>query len=318
MRIAVTGGPGFIGHYILRRLASAGHSLRCWYRPTSDRSGLEDIASNVEWLPGELNDEGATQSLVAGCDAVVHAALFRPGIGFRGAEGDLIEFVERNVVGTLRLIEAARRAGANRFVFISTCAVHERILGDRPLDENHPTRATSHYGAHKAAIEQFVHRYGLGTGYPICALRPTGVYGLAHRPQDSKWFDLVKAVVNGEAVTCQRGGKEVHAADVAKAVLLLLNVPADTIAGEAFNCYDRYVPEWNVAHLAKQMSGSKSDIRGQQTSPKNQIITERLRSLGMTFGGQQLLEATVRQIVEAIGADKSIDSTSINPSGALQ
>jgi len=300
MRIAVTGGPGFIGHYILRQLASAGHSLRCWYRPTSNRSGLEDVA--IDWMPGELNDEGAAKSLVAGCDAVVHAALYRPGMGFRGAEGDVIEFVERNVVGTLQLIETARKAGANRFVFISTCAVHERILDDRPLDENHPTRATSHYGAHKAAIEQFVHSYGLGTGYAICALRPTGVYGLAHRPPDSKWFDLVKAVVNGEAVTCQRGGKEVHAADVANAVLLLLNARAVAIAGEAFNCYDRYVSEWDVAQLVKQISGSKSDISGQQTSPKNQIVTEKLRSLGMTFGDQQLLEATVRQLVEAVGS----------------
>src|SRR5688500_8548571 len=252
MRIAVTGGPGFIGHYILRQLASAGHALRCWYRPTSDRSGLEDIASNVEWIPGELNDEGAAKALVASCEAVVHAALYREGMGFRGAEGDVIEFVEQNLLGTLRLVEAARNAGGNRFIFISTCAVHERILDDRPLDENHPTRATSHYGAHKAAIEQFVHSYGLGTGYPICALRPTGVYGLAHRPPDSNWFDLVKAVVNGEAVACQRGGKEVHAADVAKAVELLLNAPVSQIAGETFNCYDRYVSEWDVAQLAKQ------------------------------------------------------------------
>src|SRR5262245_9564329 len=101
MRIAITGGPGFIGHYILRQLASAGHSLRCWYRPTSDRSGLDEFAGAIEWLPGELNEESAAKSLVAGCDAVVHAALFRPGRGFRGAEGNLIEFVEQNVVGTL-------------------------------------------------------------------------------------------------------------------------------------------------------------------------------------------------------------------------
>ena len=238
---------------------------------------------------------------MAGCDAVVHAALYRPGTGFRGAEGDLIEFVERNVLGTLRLIEIAHRAGVGRFIVVSTCAVNEKILDDRPLDENHPTRATSHYGALKAAIEQFVHSYGLGMGYPICAVRPTGVYGLAHRQQDSKWFDLVKAIAKGEAVSCQRGGKEVHAADVANAAELLLNAPTSKIAGEAFNCYDRYVSEWDVAHIAKQMSGSKSAIRGQQTSPKNQIVTDKLRSLGMSFGGQQLLEATVRQIVEAIG-----------------
>jgi nucleoside-diphosphate-sugar epimerase len=300
MKIAVTGGPGFIGHYILRRLAGSGHMLRCWFRPTSDRSGLDDLATSIQWLPGELNDERSNEALVTGCDAVVHAALFRPGAGFRGAEGDLTDFAERNVIGTLRLIQAARRAGVSRFVFISTCAVHEQILEDRQLDENHPTRATSHYGAHKAAIEQFVHSYGLGMGYPICALRPSGVYGLDHRPHDSKWFDLVRAIVHDQPMTCQRGGKEVHAGDVAKAVELLLNASADKIAGQAFNCYDQYISDWDVAHLAKQISGSSAQIHGQQTSPKNQIVTQKLHSLGMIFGGRELLEGTVRQLVEAV------------------
>lgn len=299
MKIAVTGGTGFIGHYILRQFASSGHALKCWFRPTSDRSGLDDVASAIQWLPGDLNDERASESLVSGCDAVVHAALDRPGEGFRGAEGDVVEFAERNVIGTLRMIEAARRAGVSRFVFISTCAVHEQILDDRPLDENHPTRATSHYGAHKAAIEQFVHSYGLGTGYPICALRPSGVYGLENKPQQSKWFDLVAAVVKGQNVTCQRGGKEVHAADVAKAAELLLVAATDKIAGQAFNCCDQYISDWDVAQFAKQISGSAANILGQQTSPKNQIVTAKLKSLGMKFGGRELLESTVRQLVAA-------------------
>ena len=299
MKIALTGATGFIGRYIVRQLASAGHKLRCWYRPSSDRSGLDDVAASVEWLAGDLNDKRASFDLVSGCDSVMHAALWRPGTGFRGAEGDLIEFVERNVVGSLRLIDAARKAGVGRFIFISTCAVHEKILDDRPLDETHPTWAASHYGAHKAAIEQFVYSYGLGEGYPICALRPSGVYGVTHPPQDSKWFDLVKAVASGKSVTCQRGGKEVHAADVAKAADVLLNAPAEAIAGQAFNCCDRYVSEWDVAHLAKQISGSKAEILGQQTSPKNQIITEKLQSLGMVFGGEPLLEQTIRSLVQA-------------------
>src|SRR5437879_3491075 len=75
MKIAITGGTGFIGRYILRQLAKAGHSLRCWYRPSSDRSGLDDVNRSIEWLPGDLNDEHASHQLVAGCDAVVHAAL---------------------------------------------------------------------------------------------------------------------------------------------------------------------------------------------------------------------------------------------------
>ena len=197
MRIAITGATGFLGHYLVGHLTAQGHACRCWHRPGSDRSGFEAVERQIEWLPGDLGNGDASRSLVAGCDAVVHAALYHPGGGFRGGEGDLFEFVEKNVLGTLQLIEAARHVAVGRFVFISTCAVHEKILDDRPLDETHPTWAASHYGAHKAAIEQFVYGYGLGEGYPICALRPTGIYGVARPIEQSKWFDLVQAVAHG-------------------------------------------------------------------------------------------------------------------------
>ncbi|HEX4142305.1 MAG TPA: NAD(P)-dependent oxidoreductase [Pirellulales bacterium] len=297
MRIAVTGGTGFIGGYIVRQLTAAGHSCRCWYRTSSSRESLADVSHHLEWVPGELGDRLASVELLRGCDAVIHAALYHPGGGFRGGEGDLIDFVQKNVLGTLELIEAARALNVNRFVFISTCAVHERILSDRPLDETHPTTPTSHYGAYKAAIEQFVHSYGWGQGYPICALRPTGVYGLTHPAEESKWFDLVRDVARGADVTCQRGGKEVHAADVAKAATLLLTAP--DVAGEVFNCYDQYISEYDVATMAKELTGSRSHIHGHQTSAKNQIATDKLRGLGMTFGGRVLLEQTIRQLADA-------------------
>ena len=298
MRVALTGATGFIGRYITTHLAEQGHALRCWYRPSSNREGFDQIG-DLEWIEGDLGDPDSANGLVDGCDAVVHAALFRSRMGFPGAKGDLIEFVQKNVVGTLELIEAARRARVGRFIFISTCAVHERILDDRPLDEAHPLWPTSHYGAYKAAIEKFVHSYGLGHGYPICALRPTGVYGVARPIQNSKCHDIVSAVVRGETVQCSRGGKGVHAADVAKATGILLT--ADGIAGEAFNCYDRYISELDVATLAKELSGSTSEIIGEPMQPKHQIVTDKIRALGMQFGGDELLRQTIAELVEGAG-----------------
>lgn len=299
MKIAVTGATGFIGRYIVRRLAEAGHRLRCWYRPAANRDQIGVAPDALEWAPGDLGDPTAADDLVRGCDAVVHSALYRPGAGFMGAEGDLIKFLDRNLLGTVRLIEAARRAGVARFVFLSTCAVHDDILDDRPLDEAHPLWPHSHYGAHKAAIEAFVSSFGRGQGYPICALRPTGVYGLAHPPARSKWFDLVGRVARGEDVTCARGGKEVHADDVARAVVLLIEQPVAAIAGQAFNCCDRYVSEFEVATLAKEIAGAAGRVLGGPSQPKHQIVTAKLERLGMTFGGRPRLVETVTQLVRA-------------------
>jgi nucleoside-diphosphate-sugar epimerase len=299
MLIAVTGATGFLGRYLVRHLAGAGHRLRCWFRPGSDRGGFE--GQPVEWLPGQLGDAEATNRLVRGADAVIHAAVQwqGPRNRGRGSHGAADVFFGVNLTGSLQLFQAAFDAGVPRFVFVSTCAVHEVILDDRPLDEAHPLWPTGHYGAHKAALEKFAHSFGLGQGWPICALRPTGIYGLAHPPRESRWFDLVGKVLRGERVESARGGKEVHAADVARAAEVLLQADAKAVAGQAYNCYDRYVSEEEVARLARELTGSRGEVSDQNRGPKHQIATGKIRALGMTFGGEALLRRTVEELVAA-------------------
>ncbi len=301
MRLAITGATGFLGRYLVRLLAGAGHQLRCWYRPGSDRTGFEKIAEAITWLPGTLGDEAAARELVRGVDAVVHGAVQWQGPRNRssGSHGEANVFFGVNLTGSLQLFQAAFDAGVPRFVFISTCAVHEVILDDRPLDEAHPLWPRSHYGAHKAALEAFVHSYGLGQNWPICALRPTGIYGLAHPPASSRWFDLVGRVLRGERIESPKGGKEVHALDVARAVELLLKADAEAITGQSFNCYDLYISEEQVARMVKELTGSASTISELNHGPKHQIDTRKLRGLGMTFGGEGLLRQTIQELIAA-------------------
>ena len=296
MRIAVTGATGFLGRYIVNHLTDREHTCQCWYRPQSVREGF-GRDSSIRWVPGQLGDDESAERIVDGCDAIVHAALHRSGRSFQGGEGSIMSFAEKNVLGTLRLIEAARQAGVERFIFLATCAVHDNILDDRPLDEKHPLWPRTHYGAHKAALEKFVHSYGYGDGYSICSLRPTGIYGVNRPATNSKWYDLVSRIVRGDDTKCARGGKEVHAADVARAVEILLK--AENIAGEAYSCYDMYISEFDVAHLARRIAKSKARILGEQMQPKHQIHTGKIRSLGMEFGGHRILEETVTQLVKA-------------------
>src|SRR5947208_5322449 len=128
MNIAITGATGSLGRYLVRRLAERGHGLRCWYRPSSDRTGFEGV--DLDWQPGSLGDEAATTALVKGVDAVVHAAVQWVGPGNRRNEtnADLRDFLQANVMGSLLLFQAAHQAGVGRFVYISSCAVHDVIL----------------------------------------------------------------------------------------------------------------------------------------------------------------------------------------------
>ena len=112
---------------------------------------------------------------------------------------------------------------------------------------------------------------------------------------DSKWYDLVQTVAQGRDVDSAGGGKEVHAADVARAVSVLLT--ADGIAGQAYNCYDMYISDQTVAEIAKQITGSASKITAHNKAPKHQIETGKLRALGMTFGGRPLLEDTIGRML---------------------
>ena len=298
MRIAVTGATGFVGRELVSQLVADSHELNCWRRPESDVSPLSEYGDHIRWIEGKLGDRDSTQQLIEDCDAVIHSGLWRSSLLFQADETDPVEYARVNILGSLELIEAAVKANVNRFVFVSTCAVHDHILDDRPLDESHPLWANSHYGAHKAAIEKFVHSYGLGKGFPICAIRPTGVYGV-HRPiERSKWFQLVRDVADGKSVEVKKGGKEVHVEDVAKAIRLLLD--AEGVSGQAYSCYDRYISEYDVALMAKQVSGSDSEIVGHQKTPKHEIDSSKIKRLGMEFGGIRLLRETIEKMLNSV------------------
>ena len=295
MKVAITGASGFLGRYLVAGLTGLGHRCRGLIRPTSQRTASKPT---IEWVEGSLQSGEAVASLVEGADAVVHAALDHPGGGFLEPGIDVPSFVERNLVGTIRLIEAAKAAGVGRFVVISSGAVHDEILEDRPLDETHPLWPRSHYGATKAAIEAFVHSYGRGDKFAICALRPTSIYGLAEPLAESRWYNLVLAVVRGEDLTFRRGAKLVHALDVARATALLL--ATENIAGEVYHCTDLFVAERDLALMARAIAKTSGAIGGEVPISRHPISCVKLKQLGMIFGGEPLLRATIEEMVRAI------------------
>ena len=310
MKIAVTGASGFLGRYVVSELLAGGHQVVAWFRGQEPplfcdpRGPGETADTELCWVPGQLGDQDSVDRLLADADAVVHSALYHDRPNFMDDPDDPIDFFETNVIGTLRLLHSAARQTIKRFVYVSSGSVHQRVLSDRPLDETHPLWPASLYGASKASVETLIHAYGYAGKLDGCTVRPTAIYGIGDPIRTTKWYGLIKDVAGGKEVEAVGGSKEVHAADVAKAIAIVLKTEAD-VAGQTYNCSDRMISRHEVAEIAKRLSGSHAIIRGEPKIAKNTIDTSKIRELGMTFGGTPLLEQTIGQILHEAGIQKS-------------
>ena len=304
MNIAVTGASGFLGRYIVSEMLAGGHRVDAWFRGEREPEFHDpcersrSTESNLRWLPGRLGDQDSVDRLLSGVDAVVHSALFHEGPNFMADPSDPVRYFEINFIGSLQLLQAAAQRELKRFVYISSGSVHQRVLGDRPLDETHPLWPETLYGASKASVETLVHAYGFSGKLNCCTIRPTAIYGIADPFESSKWYDLITDVVNEKSVEATGGSKEVHAADVATAIRLVLETD-ESISGETFNCSDRMISRHEVAEIAKRLSGSNAEISGQPKVAKNQIDTAKIERLGMRFGGTELLEKTIQRMLDS-------------------
>ncbi|MEE4382343.1 MAG: NAD(P)-dependent oxidoreductase [Pseudomonadales bacterium] len=302
MRIAVTGATGVVGRFVIDRFASAGHELRALVRPTS---ALEGFAVVPQAVRGALADADALSVLLEGCDALVHCAFSHVPGRYRGGEGDDPEgFWRTNLLGTVRLLEAARGAGVGRAVLLSSRAVFARRRPGEdpqtPVDDDHPTWPDTHYGALKVAEEALAAAVTASGGPATTALRPTGVYGLVHPVSASKWYDLAREVVAGRPVTQVRAGTEVHGDDVAAAVECLLTAPDDAVAGRAFNCSDLLLDTHGLVTRIARLAGVPAEPPPSAPPPRTPMACPGLRALGWRPGGEARLEETLAALVDAV------------------
>src|SRR5687768_12527592 len=252
MLIALTGVTGFLGGYTAAALRQKGHRVRALVRSEAPHSQDEPIAD--EWQVGDQYDPLAQSKLVAGADVVIQAAIDWEALN----QGPVTNF-ERNVLGSLRLLEAAQQAGVRQFLFVSSLDVYHEILSDRSLDETHPTWPASIYGAYKAAVELHLKAYHATHAMNASAWRPATMYGLNPKLQKSLWFDLVKTVREGGEVSTDTKGLLVHVEDVAEA--LALAVGDESVAGQFYNLVDCGLKWQEAADITRALTMSEAIIQ---------------------------------------------------------
>ena len=166
----VTGGSGFIGGALIRRLVAGGCDVRALARSDRSAAAVEELGASA--VRGDLDDVAAMTEGARGCDVAFHLAAFVAQWGTRA------EFERGNVQGTRNALDACRAAGVARFVH---CGTEAAILAGEPVvnaDETAPLRPDSPalYSATKAEAERIV-RAASSDGFETVVLRPRFVWG---------------------------------------------------------------------------------------------------------------------------------------------
>ena len=300
MRVALTGCSGFIGSFIARQLREKGHSVSGLVRETSRRDHIEDAVDR--FVVGTQANVSAMDELLEGADAVIHNSVDWPPL----RDGNFEEHVASNIVGSLELI---RKSGDRPFVFISTIAVHHdmRPRWEGNIDEDHPSRPNTNYGAYKAMIEAQLWAEHFARGRKVCALRPCGVYGIDPDLSRSHGHALIEKIKQGQNIDKAGGGKFVHVEDVARAAVAPLE--NDAVQAEVVNLVDCYARwgDWGV--MAKELLGA--DVHVDLTSPdapKNKFSKDIAKSLfkggapsDFLERGHEGIRAHLEQLISQMG-----------------
>ena len=233
----VTGGAGFIGSNLAERLLGDDVQVRVLDNlSTGFMENLEPFLGDIEFKQGDVRDLETLQEVMDGVEVVFHQAAV---VSVPKSVEDPIEAAMVNDLGTLHVLEAARRAGVRRVVFASSCAVYGD-LPHLPKRENMATRPLSPYAAGKLHGETYAFLYSDLYGLDVVCLRYFNVYGPKQDPT-SPYSGVISIfldrAVQGELPTIFGDGEQfrdfVYVADVVQANLLAAY--RDNITGTVIN-----------------------------------------------------------------------------------
>jgi dihydroflavonol-4-reductase len=220
MRVFVTGGTGFIGGQVVRKLRERGDEVRALVRSPDKGQVLAELGCEI--VAGALSNKEAIGAGMLGCDAAIHgAAVYEVGI----PESEHRAMYEANVIGTENVLRAALEAKLPKVVYISTVGAFGNTRG-KVVDESyeHPgTGFTSYYEETKLEAHRLARRLIDEEGLRCVIVQPGGVYG----PQDhSAIGQQMNQFLSGRMPLIafpDLGFNMVHVDDVATGVLLALD-----------------------------------------------------------------------------------------------
>jgi nucleoside-diphosphate-sugar epimerase len=236
MRVLVTGSAGFVGSHLAEALIAAGHDVVGldafveYYPRALKEANIAGLRADGRFtlVEADLRRDDLAAA-VDGVDAVVHAAAMA---GLPRSWTEFQAYMDCNLLGTQRLLDAARTAGVGRFVHISTSSVYGR---DAVGDETTPTRPISPYGVTKLAAENLVLAFVESFGFPATILRYFSIFGPRQRP-DMAYHIFIEALLDGRPILVFGDGEQsrtnTYVADAVTATIAAIDGAA---IGEIYN-----------------------------------------------------------------------------------
>jgi UDP-glucose 4-epimerase len=236
--VLVSGGAGFIGSHLVEALVAQGRSVRVVDNLSSGHlHNLAGLDGRYEWLEGDLADFAVAERAAEGAEVVFHEAAI-PSVP-RSVKEPLPSHAS-GPTATLNLLEAARRAGARRFVFAASSSAYGDAT-DSPKVETMLPRPLSPYAATKLAGEHYVTVYARTMGLDGVSLRYFNVFGPRQDPSSpySGVISLfIKAMTAGQRPTILGDGLQsrdfTYIENVVRANLLAMDAPGP-LGGEVVN-----------------------------------------------------------------------------------
>ncbi len=288
VRYLVTGGAGFIGSHLVFKLVERGESVRVLDDLSTGRmENLTQVLGTVEWVKGDIRDPASVLDAAQGVDVILHHAAL-PSVQ-RSTERPQ-ETNAVNVLGSLNVLEAARKCGVRRVVY----AASSSIYGDSealPKGEDLPSRPLSPYAASKAAGEMYCTAYYRTFGLETVSLRYFNVFGPRQDPLSPYAAVIprfIQALLSGQSPTIFGDGEQTrdftYVGNAVEACLKAVEAP--DAAGGVFNvaCGERSSVNQLLAHL-KTIMGSTTTTAYVEARPgdvkhSQADITKAKRTLG--------------------------------------
>lgn len=250
--VLVTGGGGYIGNVVVRRLLQRGHQVRVLDKMVFGEKSLEDLQDQIEVVREDIRD--VDSSVMDGIDSIIHLAGFstEPTSAYDPRLTDMI-----NHIATETLAKKAKAKGINRFAYASSCSVYFALK--TPLEpplytEEDEINPISQYSLTKRCSEQVLLAMADESFNPIIFRKGT-LYGLSERMRyDLVFNSFVKDAFFRRMLTVDAGGDiwrpMIDIQDAAHAYVQSLELPIDQVGGRIFNVSDE---NWNIGMLASEI-----------------------------------------------------------------